>query len=102
MVLCVIVVLLMSYVMLMANLTGLNYSVARTQRERAALQDQTARLDEQIAALTSQDRLSAIAAKLGMRDAQTYAIVALPHAPRISQSRLALLSTLGGWLGSAR
>lgn len=97
-----VVVLLMGYVMLMANLTSLNYSVARAEKDRVALQDQTARLDDRIAALRSQERLAAIANKLGMRDAQAYAIVQLPQpAKPVAVSRLAVLSTLGGWLGSA-
>ena len=92
----------MGYVMLMANLTSLNYAVARAEAQRVALQDQTARLDDRIAMLRSQERLASIANKLGMRDASEYAIVQLPapqHAP--SQSRLAVLSTLGGWLGNS-
>ena len=98
-----VVVLLMGYVMLMANLTSLNYAVARAEKQRVALQDQTARLDDRIAALRSQERLAAIANKLGMRDATQYAIVQLPQAPKPAQpSRLAVLSTLGGWLGSTR
>jgi len=97
-----VVVLLMGYVMLMANLTSLNYAVARAEKDQVALQDQTARLDDRIAALRSQERLAAIANKLGMRDAQAYAIVQLPQpAKPIAVSRLAVLSTLGGWLGSA-
>jgi len=97
-----VVVLLVGYVMLMANLTSLNYSVARAEKDRVALQDQTARLDDRIASLRSQERLAAIANKLGMRDAQAYAIVQLPQpAKPVVTSRLAVLSTLGGWLGSA-
>ena len=97
-----VVILLMGYVMLMANLTSLNYAVARAEKERVALQDQTARRDDRIAALRSQERLAAIASRLGMRDAQAYAIVQLPQAPKpVAPSRLAVLSTLGGWLGTA-
>ena len=97
-----VVVLLMGYVMLMANLTSLNYAVARAEKDRVALQDQTARLDDRIAALRSQERLAGIANKLGMRDAQAYAIVQLPQPIKpVAPSRLAVLSTLGGWLGSA-
>jgi hypothetical protein len=95
----VVLALLMGYVMLISDLTGLNYAVARAERERVALEDQTARLDDRIAALRSQDRLAAIAAEFGMRDAQQFAIVTVPSeqkraAPR---PRLALLSTFG-WL----
>lgn len=94
-----VVVLLMGYVMLMANLTSLNYAVARADHERIALQDQTSRLDDRLAMLSSQERLAAIAAKLGMRDAQAYAIVQLPQPERPArQPRIAVLSALGGWL----
>ncbi len=99
--LSVSIVLMIGYVMLMANLTSLNYAVARAEHERVALQDQTARLDDRIAALRSQDRLSAIAIKLGMRDPQQYAVVQLP-APAKSepQPRIAVLSTtLGNLFG---
>ncbi|MDQ6929430.1 MAG: hypothetical protein M3126_02020 [Candidatus Eremiobacteraeota bacterium] len=98
-----VVVLLMGYVMLMANLTSLNYAVTRAEKQRVALQDQTARLDDRIAALRSQERLAGIAGRLGMRDAQQYAIVQLPQIARpVQASRLAVLSTLGGWLASPR
>ena len=96
------VFLMMGYVMMMANLTSLNYAVARASTERVALEDQTARLDDRIAMLRSQERLAGIAAKLGMRDAQQYAIVQLPQARKPLQApRLAVLSALGGWLGTA-
>lgn len=96
-----VVFLLMCYVMLMANLTGLNYAVARAEHQRIALQDQTSRLDDRLSMLRSQERLAAIAAKLGMRDAQAYAIVQLPQpATPVHQPRLAVLSALGGWLNT--
>ena len=101
-VLGLVVVMLMTYVMLMSNLTSLNYAVARAQRERISLQDQTARLDDRIATLRSQERLAAIANKLGMRDAQQYAIVALPQPHAVHHENVALLSALGGWFGQAR
>ncbi|MDP9018258.1 MAG: hypothetical protein M3N19_08050, partial [Candidatus Eremiobacteraeota bacterium] len=101
--LAAVVVLLMGYVMMMANLTSLNYAVARAEHERVALQDQTARLDDRIAALRSQERLAGIAGKLGMHDAQAYAIVQLPQKPHAAAGpRLAVLSTLSGWLGTTR
>ncbi len=101
--LAIVVILLMGYVTLMANVTSLNYALARAERQRVGLQDQTARLDDRIAALRSQDRLAGIAARLGMVDAQQYAIVQLPQ-PRsgLRQPRLAVLSALGGWLAPAR
>ena len=101
--LAVSIVLMIGYVMLMANLTSLNYAVARAEHERVALQDQTARLDDRIAALRSQDRLSAIANKLGMHDPQQYAVVQLPAPAKAApQTRIAVLSTtLGSLFGGA-
>lgn len=101
--LAVATLLMIGYVMLMSNLTGLNYAVSRAEHERIALQDQTARLDDKIAALRSQERLAAIAAKLGMRDPQEYAIVQRPSPPKVAvQPRIAVLSTtLGTLFGGA-
>lgn len=93
-------VLVMGYMMLMANLTTLNYSVAKAQRERAALQGETLRLDDRLATLRSDDRLAAIAARLGMREPQQYAVVTLPppEAPMRDRSHVALLSSFAVWL----
>ncbi|MBV9277375.1 MAG: hypothetical protein JOZ97_03980 [Candidatus Eremiobacteraeota bacterium] len=95
--LAVVLVLLIGYVMMISNMTGLNYAVARAERQRVALQDETARLDDRIAALRSQERLAAIAAEFGMKDAQQFAIVTLPPQQRHAavHPRLAWLSTLG-------
>jgi cell division protein FtsL len=69
----------LSYVMLMANLTGLNYALGRETATRVGLQDETMRLDDQIAHLRSRERLADVAAKLGMHDPQTYAVIELPR-----------------------
>src|SRR6185437_5754598 len=50
--------LLLAYVMMTSNLTGLTYAVARAKEQRADLQQSAARLDDRIAALESQDRLA--------------------------------------------
>jgi hypothetical protein len=73
--------LLMSYVVLTSSLTGLSYAVAKAAAQREALQEETMRLDDRIAALRSDDRLSVLAARLGMRDPQQFAIVRLPMPP---------------------
>ncbi|MBC5829247.1 MAG: hypothetical protein GIW98_03515 [Candidatus Eremiobacteraeota bacterium] len=99
-VLVIVLLTLMSYLGLMANLTGINYAVARAAAERAVLQDQTLRLDDRLSQLRSHERLAQIAARLGMRDPAFYAIVRLPDPP-IRQTvppRLAFLSTVAGWL----
>ena len=98
--LAVALTLFMGYLALNAHLTSLNYKYVKAQRERAALQAQTALLDERLAVLRSDDRLSAIAAKLHMQDPQQFALIALP-APAAPQSHshvafLANLATLFG------
>ena len=101
--LTVVLVLLIGYVMLISNLTGLDYSVARAERQRVALQDETSRLDDRIALLRSEERLAAIAAEFGMKDAQQFAIVTVPAERKRSapHPRLAWLSTFGT-LGTTR
>ncbi len=70
---------LLGYVTLTANLTSLNYALARTDRERIALLEDTQRLDERIARLQSPDRLAALAAKLKLHDPHVYAVVPVPE-----------------------
>lgn len=88
---------LMVYVMLTSNLTGLTYAVSKAQKQRASLAEDTSRLDDQIAALRSDDRLSGLAARLGMHEPQRFALVKL-GAPAIAdaQPRVAVLSSLAG------
>ena len=91
--------LLMLYVMLTSNLTGLTYAVSNAQHKRVALQEEGQRLDDQIAALRSDDRLSGVAARLGMREPQRFALVKL-GTPAVADARphLAVLSSLAGFL----
>ena len=53
---------LLAYVTLTANLTSLNYALARAEHKRTALLEETQRLDDRIARLQSPDRLAALAA----------------------------------------
>jgi hypothetical protein len=71
---------LLAYVTLTANLTSLNYALARTDRERVALLEETQRQDERIARLQSPDRLAALAGKLKLHDPHVYAVVRVPEA----------------------
>ena len=83
---------IMLYVMLTANLTGLNYAIAHAQHERSIAQDDVQRLDDRIAHLESRERLAQIATKLGMREPQSYAVVTIPPpAPHPKVAGLALL-----------
>ena len=67
----------MGYVMLTSSMTSLSYAVAKAHHERDLLLQDTARLDDKIAAARSDDRLAAMARKLGMKDPQTFALVRL-------------------------
>jgi hypothetical protein len=88
----------MIYLGILANVTRLHYDIARAQRERAALEAQTMRLDERLAQLEAPDRLVAIAQQLGMRDAHAYAVVTLPpaSAPAPRHDAYALLGAVTG------
>jgi hypothetical protein len=88
----------MVYVMLTSNLTGLTYAVSKAQHQRAALQDESQRLEDQISALRSDDRLSGVAARLGMREPQRFALVKI-GTPIVADARphLAVFSSLAGF-----
>ncbi len=66
------------YLALMANITRMNYELTKSAKTEAKLADESARLEDQISHLASRERLAGIAAKLGMREAQTFAQVSLP------------------------
>jgi cell division protein FtsL len=90
----------MIYVMLTSNLTSLNYALAAAETQRAQLQQEVQRQDDQIAHLDSRERLAQVAAKLGMRDPLHYEIVSLAPPETKKPFGIAFL----GWLslGSAR
>jgi cell division protein FtsL len=98
-VLLCILAFLMGYVVLTSSRTGLSYAVARAAAQREALQEETMRLDDQIAALRSDDRLAELAAGLGMRQPQRFAVVR-EEEPRVARagSHFRLLSSLAGFL----
>jgi len=93
-----VLVPLLAYVALTASLTSLNYSLARAERERTALVDETQRLDERLARLQSPDRLAALAAKLKLHDPHVYAVVRVPD-PKQPQPKPTGLALLGAWFG---
>jgi hypothetical protein len=94
--LAVVVVLapIMGYVLLMGNLTALNYSLAQANAQKLDLEEQTMRLDDRIAALESRARLAGVAARLHMHDPATYAVVALPRPVATPPSGIAFLGSL--------
>ena len=93
----ILLVAFMSYVLLTSRLTGLSYAVASAERQKEVVQLESMRLDDKIAALRSDDRLSTLAARLGMRDPERFAVVRLPqHRPEADRSHVAVLSSLAG------
>ena len=97
-VLSIVLTLLMSYVVLTSNLTGLSYAVASARAQRETLEEETMRLDDRIAALRSDDRLWVLAAAMGMREPQSLAVVRI-EAPRVARTRprFPVLSSLAGF-----
>jgi cell division protein FtsL len=91
---------LMTYVMLLSNETSLSYSFSKAQHERDALQEQTARLDDRIAQMSSEERLAAIATKLKMHDPQTFAVVRMQPPPVVA-SRFPVFDTIAAWFGGS-
>lgn len=97
--LCAVLALAMLYVMLTSKLTSLNYALAKAEREKASLESQASRLDDQLAALESDDRLASLAVRLHMGDPAQFALVSLPAPIRHEDhSHLAFLSGLAGLL----
>jgi hypothetical protein len=90
----------MVWLLLVASITRTSYEISKVNRERAALEDQTTRLDDTIARLESRDRLAMVAASLGMSDPRTFAIVQLPQTahPNAPARGLAFLSAIGDWI----
>ncbi len=78
-ILAVIVLLpLLGYVKLTSDLTSMNYALASARSDRTQLLDQTQRLDDTIARLSSNERLAQLATQLKMHDPHVYAVVNLP------------------------
>src|ERR1022692_3095147 len=74
----VVLVPVMIYVLLMGNLTALNYSLAHATQQKSALVEETMRLDDRIAQLQSRERLADLAVRLHMHDPHVYAVVDVP------------------------
>jgi cell division protein FtsL len=74
----VMLVPLLAYVKLTSDLTSMNYALASARSERTTLLDQTQRLDDTIARLSSNERLAQLATQLKMHDPHVYAVVNLP------------------------
>ncbi len=99
-VLGVVLVGLMAYVMLTSNVTSLNYALEKAQHQRGALQEETNRLDDRISVLQSDERLANVASKLGMHEAQTFAVLQLAPPTKTTGSRSSVLDSIVGWFGN--
>jgi hypothetical protein len=98
-VLFVALALLMGYVMLTSNMTSLTYAVAKAHHDREALEEQTARLDDKLIAMRSDERLAKLAAKLGMHEPAQFAVVKLT-APAVAHRGFPVFASLAGWFGT--
>ncbi|MGH7738035.1 MAG: hypothetical protein ACREMP_09255 [Candidatus Tyrphobacter sp.] len=85
-----LLVVALSYVLLVANITATSYAVDRAQAQRAALAAQVGRNDDVIASMTSDERLATVAAALGMVQPTQFVRVSLTRKPA-PQSPLAFL-----------
>jgi hypothetical protein len=88
---------LMGYVMLTSSMTSLSYAVARAHHERDLLQQDTARLDDRLAVMRSDERLAAMAKRLGMREPQTFALVTLAPTQPVA-THFPVFDKITGWL----
>jgi len=95
---CVLLGAMLLYVGLQAHLTSLNFALSRVEHERAALLDDTQRLDDRIARLQSPERLAALATKLKLHDPHVYAVVRIPE-PK-AQPRPTGLAFFGAWVSN--
>lgn len=91
-VLGIVSVLLIGYITMTSNLTGMTYAVAKADVQRAQLQGDTQRLDDRLSGLRSQERLAVFAARLGMREPQRFALVRIAP-PAADGTHVALLSS---------
>ncbi len=76
----ILTVAIVVYLALMANVTRMNYELAKTVHAKTALVDESSRLDDRIARLVTSERLAVIAKHLGMHEPDTFARITLPRA----------------------
>lgn len=95
-----VLVPLLAYVTLTANITSLNFALARASHDRTKLLEDSQRLDDRIARLQSPERLAAIATALKLHDPHVYAVVRIPE-PR-AQPKPTGLAFFGTWLNGTK
>ena len=100
-VLAVALVLLMGYVMLTSNMTSLTYAVAKAHHDREVLSEETARLDDRLIAMRSEERLAKVAAKLNMHEPAQFAVVKF-QTPALARHAFPVFASLAGWFGRER
>jgi cell division protein FtsL len=100
-VMAAVVVLVMAYLYVVADMTRTNGELNALVDQRATLQEETMRNDDEIAKLESRERLSQVAARLGMSRSGAFVVVTIP-APRSaagpSGGAVAFLSSVERWL----
>jgi ABC-type sulfate transport system permease component len=74
----VLTLIVVVYLALLANVTRMTYELQTASDKRTALIEENGRLDDRIAGLESRERLSRLAASMGMHDSQTFAEIPLP------------------------
>jgi cell division protein FtsL len=89
-----LVLVVVIYLSLMANVTRMNYELAKLAEQKANLQEETAAGDDAIANASSNERLKAFAQQLHMREPQTFVAVEAPQPPVAASHGVAFL----GWL----
>ena len=94
-----VLVPLLAYVTLTANITSLNFALAHASHDRAQLLEDSQRLDDRIARLQSPERLATLAAALKLHDPHVYAVVRVPE-PK-AQPRPTGLAFFGTWFSAA-
>lgn len=85
------------YLFLLANVTRMNDEASAARLQLAALKDQVQRSDDEIARLSSRERLAVLAARLGMKEPASYRVVRLPKPEVAHSDHISLLSSIAGW-----
>ncbi|MBV8198039.1 MAG: hypothetical protein JO263_07885 [Candidatus Eremiobacteraeota bacterium] len=103
--LCIVTVMVVGYLWLLANVTRLNYELAKATQQKTRLLDESLRLDDEIAHLESRERLAAVAATLRMNEPRRFGVAVVSPvqetatAARTDAARgVALLPAITDWL----
>ena len=89
-----------AYLMVMADMTSTNAALYTALDDRAKLQDETMRYDDEIAKLISRERLSHVATQLHMKRTDDFVVVAAPQQHVAAEEQtgvVALLASVEQW-----